>query len=173
MSDWASVRLVGPPNMVAELLKRLGVAGIEWQHETPIPPGATEDVTWHAMARPTGWGSPAERSKRRKTTKPGAVGPCLVAGIDGLRLMLPGQDAGALWKRAVAWAEREGLVVVDAPEVVAVERIRAVDYCPPHCGCGLGVAHFVPSRASLKGAFLGVFVQVERLPSQAGKNVVG
>ncbi|NRQ40692.1 hypothetical protein HII36_54115, partial [Nonomuraea sp. NN258] len=150
MSEWASIRLAGPPHAVAELVRQLGAAGIDVEQPSPVPHPAEVESVWHAVVRPAGWGSPVQRGQRgRGWACPPA--PRLVAGIDGPRLMVAGAVVAEAYERARAWAEQRGWTLVDPPEVVEVESIRAVDYCPPHCGCGQVGAHFLPVARRVRG----------------------
>ncbi|MEV0619560.1 hypothetical protein AB0I81_40020 [Nonomuraea sp. NPDC050404] len=163
MSEWASIRLDGPPRLVAELVAQLGSAGLDIEQAAPVPHPAEVEGTWHAVIRPKGWGPPVKRKRRprgRGVRHAGPPAPCVVEGIDGPRLLVAGARVAEVYERASAWAVEHGRVLAERVEAVEVESIRAVRYCLPHCGCGRETVHYQPCARTVRGAFRGAFIEV-------------
>ncbi|MFF4989653.1 hypothetical protein ACFY19_20840 [Streptosporangium saharense] len=152
--EWASIRLSGPPALVAELAEFLR-DHLDVTHPSPAPSGEGE-ARWYGLVRPPSYSAPQPPVRG----VPREVPAVLIAGVDGPLLMVRGRDRDALHQAAAEYADAHGLVLLDPPGTVPAELIREVSYCLPHCGCGRDTAHYMPTAAAVTGAFRGGFFAV-------------
>ncbi|GAB2468550.1 hypothetical protein GCM10027187_40940 [Streptosporangium sandarakinum] len=77
----------------------------------------------------------------------------LLAGTEGLALLVCGDDPADLHRRAVEFAAGDDVTVDDSPADVRVRSVRALPWCGPLCQwCGDGV-HYAAAPDGAEGAF--------------------